>query len=178
MSYYNIFSLARAKWSDFDTEAKKLGRETNKSIKANGECFLTSLQLAFEHDYGQRYTLDYLKEEIFEEIKRDSKFYLLFTTGSVQDMLCSTLSYLKYRKYMHSVVDVVVLAASKALKVNLFIFSHNQSEDSVLLVPAPFRGSKVNILLKYNRAGGGRTMGSTITNLFCIVPNLQVLLAI
>ena len=64
MSYYNIFSLAQAKWSDLDTEAKKLGRETNKSIKANGECFLTSFQLAFEHDYGQRYTLDYLKEEI------------------------------------------------------------------------------------------------------------------
>ena len=71
MSYYNIFSLARAKWSDFDTEAKKLGRETNKSIKANGECFLTSLQLAFKHDYGQRYMFDYLKEEIFEEIKCD-----------------------------------------------------------------------------------------------------------
>ena len=178
MSYYNIFSLAWAKWLDFDTEAKKLGRETNKSIKVNGECFLMSLQLAFERDYGQRYMLNYLKEEIFEEIKCDLKFYLLFTTGSVQDMLCSTLSYLKYRIFMHSVVDVVVLVASKALKVNLFIFSHNQSEDSVLLVPAPFRGSKVNILLKYNRAGGGRTMGSTIMNLFCVVPNLQVLLAI
>ena len=38
--------------------------------------------------------------------------------------------------------------------MNLFIFSRNQSENSVLLVPAPFRGSKVNILLKYNRAGG------------------------
>ena len=151
---YNIFSLARATWSGFDAKAKELGHETNHSIKADGECFLSSLQLAFSRDYGVKHSMDYLKEEIFDEIQRDSKLYVLFTTGSVKDLLYDTLAYLKDQKFTHNVVDVVVAAASKALKINLFIFSRNRVEDSVLLVPTPFCGSKFNILLKYNHSGG------------------------
>ena len=119
-----------------------------------GECFLFSLQKALSEDYGQHHTMEYLKEEIFEEIRRGSKLYVLFTAGSVKEMYYNVLAYLKDQQFTNNTIDVVVIAASKALKLNLFIYSRNRLEDSVLLVPAMCPGSQINILLKYNRAGG------------------------
>ena len=51
-------------------------------------------------------------------------------------------------------MDVVILAASAALNVNLYILSRNRVEDTITLIKAPVQNSTQSLILKYNRSGG------------------------
>ena len=46
----------------------------------------------------------------------------MFHTGSIRKLIEETQEYLKERKFTNDVIDVIVVAATNALKINLKIF--------------------------------------------------------
>ena len=56
--------------------------------------------------------------KIFDEVYERGTFHKMFNTGSVQKLIEETWEYLKERKFMNDVIDVIVVAATNALKIN------------------------------------------------------------
>ena len=113
-----------------------------------------SLQNALSNDYGIEHSIEYLKDQVLEEIIGNSKFYVRFTEcGTKKEMLEKIQAYFKHKVFTLAEVDVVVLAASTALNVNLYILSCNRLADSITLTEAPAQGSAQSVILKYNRSG-------------------------
>ena len=139
--FLHIFSLACEKWSELDGKVGSHGRKVDLSVPANGECLIISIRNALRDDYGIHYTIEYIKDQIFEEIIGSSKFYVQFTEGTKKEMLENVQSYLNDRQFTHSVVDIVVLAASAALNVNMYILSCNRETDTICLIKAPVASS-------------------------------------
>ena len=114
-----------------------------------------SLQNALSNDYGIEHSIEYLKDQVLEEIIGNSKFYIRFTEcGTKKEMLEKIQAYFKHKVFTLAEVDVVVLAASTALNVNLYILSCNRLADSITLIEAPAQGSAQSVILKYNCSGG------------------------
>ena len=109
---------------ELDTKASGHGRKTETSIKADGDCLFASLQNALSKDYMIEHSIEYLKDQVLEEIIGNSKFYVRFTEyGTKKEMLEKIQAYFKHKVFTLAEVDIVVLAASTALNVNLYILS-------------------------------------------------------
>ena len=147
----NTFSAADVDWSSLETFIKDLGRERS-TVSGNGECFLSSVQIGLESDYGINDTIHQLKEKIMDEVIENADIYKDFHQGQKRALLERTLDYLKYRKFTDNVVDVIIPATSKALKVNLYILQRCGTK--VQLIPTECEGSNIDIFLKYDRHGG------------------------
>ena len=106
------------------------------------------------NDYGIEHSIEYLKDQVLEEIIGNSKFYVRFTEcGTKKEMLEKIQAYFKHKVFTLAEVDIVVLAASTALNVNLYIWSRNRLVDSLTLIEVPAQGSAQSVILKYNCSG-------------------------
>ena len=72
----------------------------------------------------------------------------------MKQMLENIQAYFNEKVFTLDEVDVVVLAASAALNINLYILSHNRVADTITLIKAPVQNSTQSIILKYNWSGG------------------------
>ena len=109
---------------------------------------------ALSNDYDIEHSIEYLKDQVLEEIISNSKFYVRFTEcGTKKEMLEKIQEYLKHKVFTFADVDIVVLAASTALNVNLYILLCNRLADNITLIEVPAQGSAHSVILKYNRSG-------------------------
>ena len=82
----------------------------------------------------------------------------------MKQMLENIQAFFQQKVFTLDEVDVVILAASAALNVNLYILSRNRVEDTITLIKAPVQNSTQSLILKYNHQGV-LTMASTTTSL-------------
>ena len=124
------------------------------SVPGDGMCFLTCMQICLEWDFNQRCTLTEIKDNILDEIVEHLDFYSEFHHDlSKGQVVHDCMKYLTENKYMMDIVDVVVMACTNALGVNLYILSHTGS-DALMVTYTTHIPTNKNIFLKYNRHGG------------------------
>ena len=117
-------------------------------------CFLKSIQISFERDFNEDYTLTELKDKIVDELVEHVDFYADFHHNvSKGQLICDSLRYLNENQYTFDVVDVVVMACANALKSNLYILSRSGA-DALMVAYTTRNATNRNVFLKYNRHGG------------------------
>ena len=148
-----IFSVERTAWSwkKFGEFANFLGRD-EEDVDLNGLCFLNSIEKCVNNDYGLKWSLDNMKDDIMREVTRNAKKYMEFHENVEYKVITSTHAYLESGRFTDSVVDVVILAAAAALKINLYIYC--KDGEGILLLPNMCPESTIDVYLQYYHAGG------------------------
>ena len=148
-----IFSVERTAWSwkKFGEFANFLGRD-EEDVDPNGLCFLNSIEKCVNNDYGLKWSLDNMKDDIMREVTKNAKKYMEFHENVEYKVITSTHAYLESGHFTDSVVDVVIPAAAAALKINLYIYC--KDGEGILLLPNMCPESTIDVYLRYYHAGG------------------------
>ena len=141
------------KWSEFDNEMRKQGKEV-LTVAASGYCFIESVRLCLERDLDVSYMNQQIVEKILDEVYEQGTFYKMFHTGSIRKLIEETQEYLKERKFTNDVIDVIVVAATNALKINLKIFQRHMDMLQIVEKPCVTVASNRDVYLKYECMGG------------------------
>ena len=74
-----IFSVERTAWSwkKFGEFANFLGRD-EEDVDPNSLCFLNSIEKCVNNDYGLKWSLDNMKDDIMQEVTKNAKKYMEF----------------------------------------------------------------------------------------------------
>ena len=147
-----IFSVERTAWSwkKFGEFANFLGRD-EEDVDPNGLCFLNSIEKCVNNDYGLKWSLDNMRDDIMREVMKNAKKYMEFHENVEYKVITSTHAYLESGRFTDSVVDVVIPAAAAALKINLYIYC---KDGEGILLPNMCPESTIDVYLWYYRAGG------------------------
>ena len=88
-------------------------------IRDNGFCFLQAVCLAICMDHDEEMSLEKLQSSILNHMEANVDYYQKFHTGNI---LKDMKRYFKLGTYCDSIVDIIVIAAARALNMNLKIY--------------------------------------------------------
>ena len=92
------------------------GRE-EVQIRGNGLCFLNAINECLHKDFNDTNTSETIINLLVNEVMDRSAHYKNFHTGDTEVVLRDVVSFLHDRLYTTDIMDIVVAAASDALKV-------------------------------------------------------------
>ena len=111
-------------WSEFLNYLDNYNYTVNESEK-NGHCFISSMCKCPLFDHGEMYLDQNIQDLITSEITLNKVYYNWYYDGDIKDMLTNLESYIMEGIFTHQIVDTVILAAAKALSVNMYIYKNN-----------------------------------------------------
>ena len=88
-------------------------------IRDDGFCFLQAVCIAVCMDHDEDMTIGKLQSSILDHMQANVDYYQKFHTGSI---LKDMKRYFKFGTYCNSIVDIIVIAAARALNMNLKIY--------------------------------------------------------
>ena len=88
-------------------------------IRDNGYCFLQAVCMVGCMDHDEEMSLEKLQSSILNHMAANVDYYQQFHTGNV---LKDVKRYFKLSTYCDSIVDIIVIAAARALNMNLKIY--------------------------------------------------------
>ena len=92
-----------------------------ENTNTHGECFLDGVIICLANDYGRKCDPEKMKTLIMHEVHRNAEKYKHFHNGDAMKVICSAFEYLKFRTFTANIVDVVILCAADALKINVYL---------------------------------------------------------
>ena len=94
-----------------------------------------------------------MKDDIMQEVTKNAKKYVEFHENvEMYKAITSMHTYLENGQFTDSVVDVVILAAAAALKINFYIYC--KDGEGILLLPNMCPENTIDVYLRYYRTGG------------------------
>ena len=93
-------------------------------IRDDGFCFLQAVCLAVCMDHDEEMSVEKLQSSILNNMEANVDYYQKFHTGNV---LKDVKRYFKFGTYYNSIVDIIVIAAARALNMNLKIYQRGTS---------------------------------------------------
>ena len=117
--------------------------------KKDGYCFIAALHKCLQHDHQSSMSMDMLKEKLDHEIYKHVEDYRHLYTGTTREMLAALDNYLQKGDWAQKIVDIVVIAATKCLSVNICIFKKVNNRAMYYFLPAN-RPLARDIYLKYD----------------------------
>ena len=102
-----IFSVEHTAWSwkKFGEFTNFLGRD-EEDVDPDGRCFLNSIEKCVNNDYGLKWSLDNMKDDIMWEVTKNVKKYMEFHENVGYKVITSTHAYLENGRFTDSVVEV------------------------------------------------------------------------
>ena len=88
-------------------------------VRSDGFCFLHAVGMVLYMDHDEMITLDNTESSILDHLASSVNYYKLFHTGHV---LKDTQRYFKFGMYCKNVLNLIVVAAARALNLNLRIY--------------------------------------------------------
>ena len=88
-------------------------------VRNDGFCFLHAVGVVLYINHDEVVTLDSMESTILGHLVSNVNYYKLFHTG---DVLKDAQRYLKFGMYCDNVLDLIVVATARALKLNLIIY--------------------------------------------------------
>ena len=88
-------------------------------VRPDSFCFLHAVVMALYMDHDEVVTFDSMESTILGHLVAKVRYYKLFHTG---DVLKDTERYFEFGRYCDNVLDVIVVATARALKLNLTIY--------------------------------------------------------
>ena len=88
-------------------------------VRCDGFCFLNAVEFVLYCDHNEVVTLNSLTSNILGHIVANVNYYKQLNTG---DTLKDAEGYLKLGSYGKSVLNVIIIATTRALKLNLSIY--------------------------------------------------------
>ena len=110
-------------WDTLPEFIQKMRREVIP-IRDDGFSFLQAVCMAVCMDQDEEMLVEKLQSSIFDHMKANVDYYQQFHTGNV---LKDVKRYFKLGTYCNSVVDIIVIAAARALNMNLKIYQRGTS---------------------------------------------------
>ena len=108
-------------------------------VRKDGFCFMHTVEMVLYMDHDKVVTFDSMERTIPGHLVTSVNYYKMFHTG---DVLKDAKRYFKFGRYCDNVLNLIVVATSKALKLNLTIYQ---------------KGLKGNIqILKYTTHATGK----------------------
>ena len=95
-----------------------------------GFVFLQAVYLTVCMDQDEDMTLGKLQSSILDHMEANVDYYQKFYTGNI---LKDVKRYFKFDTYCNSVVDIIVIAAARALNMNLKIYQKGTSGNIQIL---------------------------------------------
>ena len=118
MKYISSVEHSAWSWKKFWDFADFLGRY-EEDVDPDGLCFFNSIERCVNNDYGLKWSVNNMKDDIMQELTKNAKKYMEFYENVEDKVITSMHAYLESGQFTDSVVDVVILVAAAALKVNL-----------------------------------------------------------
>ena len=88
-------------------------------VRSDGFCSLNATDLVLYCDCNEVVTVDSLASNILGHLVANVDYYKEFNAGAV---LWDTEGYFKFGNYCDSVIDLIIIAITKALTLNLLIY--------------------------------------------------------
>ena len=88
-------------------------------VRGDGFYFLNAIDMELYCDHNEVTTFSSLGSTILGHLAANVKYYKLFNTG---DMLKDAERYFKFGRYSGNVLNVIITATTKALKLNLTVY--------------------------------------------------------
>ena len=117
--------------------------------KKDGYCFIAALHECLQRDHQSSISMDMLKEKLDHEIYEHVEDYRHSYTGTTREMLAALDNYLQKGDWAQKIVDIVVIAATKCLSVNMCIFKNINNRAMYYFLPSN-RPLARDIYLKYD----------------------------
>ena len=89
------------------------------AVRGDGFCFLNTIDMVLYCDHNEVETFDSLSSIILWHLVANVKYYEWFHTG---DMLKDIKGYFKFGSYCDNVLKVIIIATTRALKLNLTVY--------------------------------------------------------
>ena len=99
-------------------------------VRANGFCFLHAVDMALSCDHDDVVTFESIESTILGHLAANVNYYNLFHTG---DVLRNAERHSKFRTYCDNVLNVIVVATARTLKLNLTIYQKGPKGDIQIL---------------------------------------------
>ena len=99
-------------------------------VRTNGFCFLHAVDMILYMDHDVVVTFDSLENSIMGHLAANIKYYEYVHTG---DEVKDAERYFKFRTYCDNVLDLIVVATARALKLNLTIYQKGPKENIQIL---------------------------------------------
>ena len=105
-------------WDQLGIYIYNLGHQV-MPVRGDGFCFLDAIDLVLYCYHNEVVTLNSLASNILGHLAANVNFYKEFHT---EDVLKDTEGYFKFGNYCDSVLNVIIFATARALKLNLSIY--------------------------------------------------------
>ena len=89
------------------------------SVKGDGFCFLNAIELVLYYDYNDDLIINGLASNILGHLVSNVDYYKWLQT---EDILWDAEGCFKFGNYCDSVIDLIIIASTKALNMNLSIY--------------------------------------------------------
>ena len=100
-------------------------------------------------DHGEMYSDENIQHLITSEITLNKVYYNRYYDGDIEDMLTNLKAYIVDGIFTRQIVNIVILAAAKALSVNMCIYKNN-GDRAILYMQQSNPPSTCDIYLKYS----------------------------
>ena len=105
-------------WDQLLLYVYNLGHQVTM-VRSDGFCFLHAIEMVLYMDHDEMVTLDPMESTILDQLASNVNYYKLFHTGYV---LKDAQRYFKFGMYCENVLNLIVVATARALKLNLKIY--------------------------------------------------------
>ena len=105
-------------WVQLSLYIYNLGHQVTP-FRANGFCFLHAVDMVSYMDHDEVVTFNSMESIILGHLLANVRYYKLFNTG---DVLKDAGRYFTFGMYCDNVLNVIVVATARALKLNLIIY--------------------------------------------------------
>ena len=94
-------------------------------VRGDGLCFLNAIDMVLYCDHNDMVTFNSIVSTILGHLAATVKYYKWFHTG---DMLKGAERCFKLRGYCNSVLNVIIITTTRALKLNLTVYQKGPKE--------------------------------------------------
>ena len=145
--------ILEEKWEDLEHH---LFEHNRKILPAYGDgfCFLYALEIAFTIDHRFCFNIDSMTHMIIGEIQDHPERYLHWYVGELEDLVADTIVFFESKQYDRDVVDLVVIAASNALKIDLYIYQENFGAIQLKKAPGSHATKSIYVVRTEQRGKG------------------------
>ena len=105
-------------WDQLSIYINDLGCQVT-TASSDGFCFLHAVEKGLYSDHDEVVTLDSMESTILDYLASNVKCYKLFHTGHA---LKDVQRYFRFGMYCDNVLDLIVVATARALKLNFIIY--------------------------------------------------------
>ena len=113
----------------------------------DGFCFMNGIDMVLYCDHDEVVTFDSMESTILDHLAVNGKHYKWFHMG---DVLKDRERYFKFGTYCDNVLDVIVIATTRALKLNLTIYQKGPKGNIQILEQTTYATGK-EVYLKFTR---------------------------